>query len=82
MKQLLISSLVLILLSLTNCSKINASQINGRIYDGSVAKENQFPFMAHIYTYRDGGTGLEYGICGGFIISEFFILTAGHCVNG
>ncbi|XP_044267253.1 brachyurin-like [Tribolium madens] len=49
-----------------------------RIIGGSGARAGQFPFAAAIYTDTDVG---RY-FCGGALISNQWILTAGHCVNG
>ncbi|XP_063222271.1 chymotrypsin-2-like [Bacillus rossius redtenbacheri] len=49
-----------------------------RIFNGEDAKNGEFPFMVSL---RDGLNTRQI-MCGGAIISEYFILTAGHCVEG
>jgi len=51
---------------------------NGRIVGGQIARTGEFPFSVAVYFTRDGGTYF----CGGAVISNLWILTAGHCVSG
>ncbi|KAJ3652181.1 hypothetical protein Zmor_018169 [Zophobas morio] len=51
--------------------------ISGRIIGGSGARAGQFPFAAAIYIDTDDG---RY-FCGGALISNLWLLTAGHCVR-
>jgi len=48
-----------------------------RIVGGSYADEGQFPFMAVVHRLIDGKRVAQ---CGGTIISERWVLTAGHCI--
>lgn len=49
--------------------------ITGRIIQGTPAEPGQFPWQAALqFQTADGGF-----FCGGSIISDRFILTAGHC---
>ena len=49
-----------------------------RIFGGRYARRNQFPFVAVVH--RLMGEGL-IAQCGGTIISQRWVLTAGHCVS-
>lgn len=48
-----------------------------RIVNGYIAKPGQFPHMCSLINRKK--TGL-YTLCGGSVISERHIITAGHCV--
>uniref|UniRef100_A0A1B0DHD7 Uncharacterized protein n=1 Tax=Phlebotomus papatasi TaxID=29031 RepID=A0A1B0DHD7_PHLPP len=50
----------------------------GRIINGGTAQEGQFPYQA-LLTIRYGLLGLLTNVCGGSIIGDGWILTAGHC---
>lgn len=71
MKYVFTISLVLIEIWFCN---VNGKEIQGRIAGGNFAEKNQFPHHAAIYF------GSQF-ICGGSIISQQIILTAGHCVE-
>jgi secreted trypsin-like serine protease len=47
---------------------------NSKIVGGTEARENAFPYTAALFYYEDN----IYG-CGGAIIHQNFVLTAGHC---
>ncbi|XP_028982631.1 chymotrypsinogen A [Diachasma alloeum] len=47
------------------------------IVDGHYAKPGQFPWMAMVHQLL---TNAHHIICGGSIISERWVLTAGHCI--
>lgn len=52
-------------------------QLKSRIVGGSSAVEKQFPYQVSIRGDRDNSH-----FCGGVIIQEHYILTAGHCFSG
>lgn len=52
-------------------------KIQSRIIGGSSAVEKQFPYQVSIREDRDNSH-----FCGGVIIQEHYILTAGHCFSG
>ncbi|XP_063917128.1 trypsin-1-like [Zophobas morio] len=49
-----------------------------RVVNGEDAAPGQFP---HQITYQWGFRGVHEHVCGGSIISETWILTAGHCIT-
>ncbi|RZC35418.1 Trypsin domain containing protein, partial [Asbolus verrucosus] len=49
-----------------------------RIINGDEATKGQFPWQAAIFVSFPG----ESNVCGGAVINEEWILTAGHCVYG
>ncbi|KYB27513.1 Transmembrane protease serine 9-like Protein [Tribolium castaneum] len=53
-------------------------QIGGRIIGGQKAYAGQFPFLAAIYTHTKDGSYF----CGGALLNQEWVLTAGHCVDG
>lgn len=51
---------------------------NKRIIGGKEAYAGQFPYVAAIYLTTNSGNYF----CGGVILNNLFILTAGQCVDG
>lgn len=52
--------------------------IGGRVVGGQLAKTAQFPYQVALFIEMFLGTA----ICGGSLISENYVMTAGHCVDG
>jgi len=48
-----------------------------RVYDGTPALQGQFKFMVGLYVVDPTSAFL----CGGFILSEYYVGTAAHCVD-
>ncbi|KAJ3649444.1 hypothetical protein Zmor_021186 [Zophobas morio] len=75
----LCASAIWALPSLPVHSKVFPFKLPGaRIINGDQAAEGQFPWQVALFF--DGSDGSWF--CGGSIISEEWILTAGHCVSG
>ncbi|CAO1355956.1 unnamed protein product [Diamesa tonsa] len=56
------------------------SYFEERLIGGNHTKIGEFPWAALMqYTYPDGDKGFH---CGGVLISNQYVLTASHCVNG
>lgn len=53
-------------------------EVQGRIVNGNEAEVNKFPYQVSIRAISDKSVSL----CGGSILSNEFILTAGHCTKG
>ncbi|XP_048037345.1 duodenase-1-like isoform X2 [Megalobrama amblycephala] len=51
------------------------AHVNVGIVNGSEARPHSRPYMVSLQTYG-------HHICGGFLISDQFVLTAAHCWNG
>lgn len=50
---------------------------NGRIVNGQIATQHQFPYQVAVLTVFPQGTGL----CGGSVLNANFVLSAAHCVD-
>lgn len=50
---------------------------NGRIVNGQIATQHQFPYQVAVLTAFPQGTGL----CGGSVLNANFVLSAAHCVD-
>lgn len=63
----------------------NAFEIQSRVFNGSTANLGQFPYFVNLQIIllpelRSGPDAFRK--CGGALISDEFILTAAHCLNG
>uniref|UniRef100_A0A336MPT1 CSON004811 protein n=1 Tax=Culicoides sonorensis TaxID=179676 RepID=A0A336MPT1_CULSO len=59
-------------------SKFQVSFTGGRIVGGENAVQGEFPYIVSI---RWGVLGTSQHVCGGTILNERWVLTAGHCVT-
>ncbi|KAJ3656601.1 hypothetical protein Zmor_015669 [Zophobas morio] len=66
------------ILCLTFFWMTSATKLSGRIIGGQPALYGQFPFAAAIYVHKTDGLYF----CGGTLISNQWVLTAGQCVDG
>lgn len=51
---------------------------NGRIVGGSETARHQFPYQAGLLLHLEAGNGW----CGGSLVSENYVMTAAHCIDG
>lgn len=68
---------VLLLLSFAFFSPILGSSL--RIVNGDEAQDGQLPWQVAI---MGQSAAVPRYLCGGALISDTWVLTAGHCVNG
>ncbi|KAL7646383.1 UNVERIFIED_CONTAM: hypothetical protein RMT77_003296 [Armadillidium vulgare] len=61
--------------TLTNCCCGLKTYYQARVLGGSDVETNEFPWQAAVYIKG-------YFTCGGSIINNLYILSAGHCFNG
>lgn len=67
-----------VFLFLSICAINHAYQIKPRIVNGETAYKGQFPYYTFLQIYQVDST--KAGICGGTLITPFFVLTAAHCL--
>ncbi|XP_062542073.1 collagenase-like [Armigeres subalbatus] len=74
-----IVSVVVVVLSLNKArtAPAEAAPEDGRIINGKDAELGQFPYQALLIIQTDNGRAL----CGGSVVTDEWILTAGHCVQ-
>ena len=75
-------------ISVTNCDPSTTFKdpvVSSRIWGGEFANTGEYPWMAYIDTkwieIVNGKPTLKTLNCGGAIINEWWVITAGHCVN-
>jgi secreted trypsin-like serine protease len=69
---------ILVRLPSTKISLVTTLLPGGRIIGGEEARAGQFPFAAALYVRTADATTF----CSGALISNLWILTAGHCIDG
>ncbi|CAF1122811.1 unnamed protein product [Rotaria sp. Silwood1] len=62
--------------------EVFGQEIIERIFDGSQAPADAFPWMVSVRFHDSQGTNRILPICGGSIVSEIFVLTAASCFYG
>lgn len=60
-------------------TKMRGLRPEGRIIGGEIAKDTQFPYIAILVVKNYEGKSWQ---CGSSIISDGWVLTAAHCVDG
>lgn len=58
--------------------RLHKKSIQPRVYGGNDALPKQFPYQVGVSTKKQG----SFYWCGGSVISEYYVLTAAHCVAG
>ena len=59
----------------------NVPLFSGRVMGGHNAEVGEFPFIVSLQV-KDAEHSKKRHLCGGSILNERWILTAGHCVKG
>lgn len=60
-----------------NSKECGLSQPLGRVINGKITWRAQVPWLVHIFSALERGTGIP---CGGSIITQNVIMTAAHCI--
>ncbi|XP_029607259.1 duodenase-1-like [Salmo trutta] len=74
------TSVLLLLVTLLPPQGLKAHQDSG-IVNGEKTKTNSKPYMVSVQE-RNKETEKSEHICGGFLVSDNFVMTAAHCYKG
>lgn len=74
-------TLMLSALLVVVAGRCRSSRFNQRVVGGSSATSSEFPSMAVIIFSTGGGSMKDFIACGGSIIGDRYILTAGECLS-
>jgi len=68
----------LLILGLLMSLSLSMAEVGTEVYNGTPAQPHQFPWMVYIVPYYQNG----YSGCGASLISDQWVVTAAHCVQG
>lgn len=71
--------IIVVFVSLSYLAANDSFKIEPKIVGGNVAKLGQFPYFAYLRVYYPDFSG---GTCGASLISDEWLLTAAHCLEG